>query len=160
MVVWTAEELTKRPWSRGKKIKFYISFRFLCIIINPIEGFSKGPSKGFYKELSHYKNYKNLALLGSLATPYYKNSFLRGGVLRSSFSFFLSFFFREDGGGGGVGVKLPLHPPTPVMQETKYDTCVGDFWVLFSGFVRWKVIVNENLSFIDHAAGIRFPDGC
>ena len=38
--------------------------------------------------------------------------------------------------------------------------CVRYFLVLFSGFVRWKVIVNENLSFVNHTFGIRLPDGC
>ena len=31
---------------------------------------------------------------------------------------------------------------------------------MFSGSVRWKVIITENVSFIDHASGIRLPDGC
>ena len=41
-----------------------------------------------------------------------------------------------------------------------YETCVKDFIVLFSVFVRQKIIVNENVSFIDHASEIRPPDGC
>ena len=44
------------------------------------------------------------------------------------------------------------------MQQ--YESCVRYFLVLFWGFVRWKVIVNKNVSFIDHASGIRLPDGC
>ena len=35
-----------------------------------------------------------------------------------------------------------------------------DLLVLFSVFVRWKAIVNENISFIDHSSGIWLPDGC
>ena len=31
---------------------------------------------------------------------------------------------------------------------------------MFSVFVRKKVIVFENVSFIDHASGMRLPDGC
>ena len=34
------------------------------------------------------------------------------------------------------------------------------FLVLFSVFVRKKVVVNENVSFTDHASGIRLPDCC
>ena len=41
-----------------------------------------------------------------------------------------------------------------------YESCVRDFLFLFSVFVKSKVIVNENVSFIDHASGIRLLDGC
>ena len=36
---------------------------------------------------------------------------------------------------------------------------VRDILVLFSGFVRWKVTINQNVSFIDHPSGIRLLDG-
>ena len=38
------------------------------------------------------------------------------------------------------------------------ESCVRDIIVLFLVFVRSKVIVNENISFIDYASGIRLPD--
>ena len=37
---------------------------------------------------------------------------------------------------------------------------VRNFLVLLSGFARWKVTINENVSFVDHASGIRLPDVC
>ena len=30
--------------------------------------------------------------------------------------------------------------------------------MLFSGFARWKIAFNENVSFIDHTSEIRLPD--
>ena len=33
-----------------------------------------------------------------------------------------------------------------------------NFLVLFSVFIRWKVNINENVSFTDYASGIRLPD--
>ena len=37
-------------------------------------------------------------------------------------------------------------------------SCVRDFLVLFSMFVRWKVTTNEHVSFTDHASKIRLPN--
>ena len=37
-------------------------------------------------------------------------------------------------------------------------SCVRDFLVFFSVFVGEKVTVNENVSFTDHASGIRLPN--
>ena len=41
-----------------------------------------------------------------------------------------------------------------------YESCVKDFLVLFSGFVREKVTNNENVSCIDQASRIRLLDCC
>ena len=41
-----------------------------------------------------------------------------------------------------------------------YESCVKDFLVLFSGFVREKVTNNENVSCIDQASRIRLLDYC
>ena len=38
------------------------------------------------------------------------------------------------------------------------ESCVRDFSVLFSVFVRYKVTSNENISFTDYASGIRLPN--
>ena len=43
-------------------------------------------------------------------------------------------------------------------SKQQYQSCVKDFLVLFSVFVRKKVIVNENVKFIGYACGIRLPD--
>ena len=37
---------------------------------------------------------------------------------------------------------------------------VLDFLVLLPVLVKGKVVVNENVSVIDHASGIRLTDGC
>ena len=37
---------------------------------------------------------------------------------------------------------------------------VQDFLVLFKGSIRYKVTINENVTFIDHVSGIRLPDSC
>ena len=34
------------------------------------------------------------------------------------------------------------------------------FFSSVSGYVRWKVSINENISFIDHASGIQLTSGC
>ena len=89
------------------------------------------------------------------------------------------------GVGFAVGVNYPPPPAPPlplcltlfrIMLETwnivsmythlliqkinlfQYESCVRDFLVLFSDFVRLKVSIIENLNFTDHASGIRLPD--
>ena len=37
-------------------------------------------------------------------------------------------------------------------------SCARDFLVLLLVFVRWKVTINENVSFIDYTSGIPLPD--
>ena len=44
-------------------------------------------------------------------------------------------------------------------SKQQYKTCVRDFIVWLSRFVRYKVIVNKNLSFINHTSGIWLLDG-
>ena len=43
-------------------------------------------------------------------------------------------------------------------SKHEYESCVRDSLVLFSVFVRQKVTVNENLSFVDYASGLRLPN--
>ena len=38
------------------------------------------------------------------------------------------------------------------------ESCVRDFLVLFSVFVRYKVAIDENMSFTDYVSGIRLPE--
>ena len=45
------------------------------------------------------------------------------------------------------------------VSDFLFEICVRYFLVLFSRFVRWKVIYNENVSFMDHASAIGRPDG-
>ena len=45
------------------------------------------------------------------------------------------------------------------MKKTIYsESCVRDFLVLFSVFVRKKVTITENITFADSVSGIRPPD--
>ena len=44
-------------------------------------------------------------------------------------------------------------------SKQEYESCVGDFLVLFSCFVRWKVTINENVRLKKYASGIWLPDG-
>ena len=39
-----------------------------------------------------------------------------------------------------------------------HESCVRDFFVLFSGFIKQKVIINKNVSFTDHTSQIWLPD--
>ena len=44
-------------------------------------------------------------------------------------------------------------------SKQQCESCVRDFLVLFSVFVKRKVAINENVSFTDHASETRLPDG-
>ena len=41
---------------------------------------------------------------------------------------------------------------------TPCESCVRDILVLFTVFLRQKVTINENISFIDYASEIQLPD--
>ena len=43
-----------------------------------------------------------------------------------------------------------------LFSKQLYESCVGDFLILFSVFVRQKVIINENVA--DHVSRILLPD--
>ena len=42
--------------------------------------------------------------------------------------------------------------------QQQYESCVRDFLVQFSFFVRWKITINENISFTEYTSGTRLPD--
>ena len=49
--------------------------------------------------------------------------------------------------------------PKKYLYSKQYcESCVRDFLVLFSVFVRQKVTVTENITFADSVSGIRSPD--
>ena len=49
-------------------------------------------------------------------------------------------------------------PKKYLYSKQQCESCVRDFLVLFSVFVRQKVTVTENITFADSVSGIRSPD--
>ena len=43
-------------------------------------------------------------------------------------------------------------------REIEAKSCVRDFLIPFAVFVRYKVTIDENVSFTDYVSGIRLPD--
>ena len=43
-------------------------------------------------------------------------------------------------------------------SKQQCESCVTDFLVLFSVFVRQKVLITENITFADSVSGVRSPD--
>ena len=55
--------------------------------------------------------------------------------------------------------KISIFYPKKQLHSTQYcESCVRDFLVLFSVFVRQKVPITENITFADSVSGIRPPD--
>ena len=98
------------------------------------------------------QNYPRNLTFGTLVHTYVVSENIPFSTKNSAVLLMSAFFFLQK-------ISIFWHKQY-LQSKQQYEGYVKRFLVLFSVFVRFKVIVNENVSFIGHASRIQLPDGC